>query len=364
MLSEVDQKLIAKLEELSDRFDELNRKLAEPDVASDPQKSIQLTKELGRLRRLVDPYRAFRDVHSELEHAREIIADKSQDADMRELAEAEIPELEPKHEEMLEALKARMVTDDDASITSVILEIRAGTGGDEAALFARDLYQMYVRFAEKKGYTVEVLDQSGSDIGGFKELVMNIKGEEVFRLFGYEGGGHRVQRVPETETQGRIHTSAATVAVLPEPEEVNIEINWDQEVEEYVSRSGGPGGQNVNKVSSAIRLVHKESGITVSMRDEKSQHKNRARARRIMMTRLYDHHRQASSAERDTARKTMIGSGDRSQRVRTYNFPQNRVTDHRIGLDLHALDKILQGEMDLLVEALQTYDKEQRLKNL
>jgi len=313
---------------------------------------------------MVDPFRVFRKVRSELEHARAIVDDKTQDADMRELAEAEIPELEPKHDEMLEALQARMVTDEDAAITSVIVEIRAGTGGEEAALFARDLYEMYVRFAEKKDCKVEVLDQSGSDIGGFKELVMNIKGEEVFRLFGYEGGGHRVQRVPETEAQGRIHTSAATVAVLPEPEEINIDINWEQDVEEFVSRAGGPGGQNVNKVSSAIRLVHTETGITVSMRDDKSQHKNRAKARRIMTTRLFDHYRQASNAQRDTARKSMIGSGDRSQRVRTYNFPQNRVTDHRIGLDLHSLDKILQGDMDDLVEALQTYDKEQRLKNL
>jgi peptide chain release factor 1 len=211
---------------------------------------------------------------------------------------------------------------------------------------------------------VEVLGMSGSDLGGFKEVILNIKGPEVYRLLGYEGGGHRVQRVPETEAQGRIHTSAATVAVLPEPEEINIEVNWDVDVEEYVSRSGGPGGQNVNKVSSAIRLMHKESGITVSMRDEKSQHKNRAKARRILLTRLYDRQRHQSTAERDSARKLMVGSGDRSQRIRTYNFPQNRVTDHRINLDLYSLDRILQGDMDELIAALQTYDKEQRLKNL
>jgi len=364
MANDVDEKLIAKLGELSERCDELNTRLANPEVASDPQQTIKITKELGRLRRLVDPFREFRRVREELSGSRLIVADKSQDADMRELAQAEVAELEPKHDEMLEALKSRIVTDDDAAIHSVILEVRAGTGGDEASLFVRDLYQMYTRFAEKKGCSVEVLDQSGSDAGGFKEITLNIKGNEVYRLFGYEGGGHRVQRVPQTETQGRVHTSAATVAVLPEPEEINIDIDWDKDVEEYVSRAGGPGGQNVNKVSSAIRLVHTESGITVSMRDEKSQHKNRAKGRRIMLTRLYDYHRQKSDAQRDNARKSMIGSGDRSQRVRTYNFPQNRLTDHRIGLDLYSLDKVIQGEMDALVDALQTHDKEQRLKDL
>jgi peptide chain release factor 1 len=242
--------------------------------------------------------------------------------------------------------------------------VRAGTGGQEAALFARDLCEMYRRYCDTKGLKVEVLDQSSSEMGGLKEVVMSVKGPEVFCLLGYESGGHRVQRVPDTETQGRIHTSAATVAVLPEPEEINIDVNWDTDVDEFVSRAGGPGGQNVNKVSSAIRLVHKETGITVSMRDEKSQHKNRAKGRRIMLTRIYDAQRLAAAAERDAARKTMIGSGDRSQRVRTYNFPQNRVTDHRIGLDLYHLDRIIMGDLDQLVAALQTHDKEQRLRNL
>ncbi|MEK6798139.1 MAG: peptide chain release factor 1 [Planctomycetota bacterium] len=364
MATTTDDRIIAKLAELAERYDSLEQQLADPDVASNAVKCVSITKELGRLRRLVDPFKQFRKVRTNVAEARAMFEDPSQDAEIRSMAEAEVQTLTTRRDRILDALKDAIVSDGDAAIESVMLEIRAGTGGDEAALFARDLYEMYLRFCEKRKFAVEVIDQSGSELGGLKEVVLNVRGPEVYRLLGYEGGGHRVQRVPETEAQGRIHTSAATVAVLPEPEEINIEINWEKDVEEFVSRAGGPGGQNVNKVSSAIRLVHTETGITVSMRDEKSQHKNRAKARRVMLTRLYDHHQSKIENQRDSARRTMIGSGDRSQRIRTYNFPQNRVTDHRINLDLYHLDRIMQGDLDELVAALQAYDKEQRLKNL
>ncbi len=364
MAQSVDDKLLAKMGEIAQRADELENRMADPDVAGDHTKAIAVAKELGQLRYLTDPYRQLRKTLDSLEEARQIVGDSSSDAELRELAAEEIPALETDCTNQLEALKERVVTADDAAVASLILEIRAGTGGDEAGLFARDLYEMYTRYCQLKGLKLEVLDQSSSDLGGLKEIILNIKGDGAWRALGYEGGGHRVQRVPETEAQGRIHTSAATVAVYPEPEEINIAINWETDVEEHVARASGPGGQKVNKTSSAIKLVHRETGITVSMQDEKSQHKNRSKARRILTTRLYDHHQHAQAEQLDSARRTMIGSGDRSQRIRTYNFPQNRCTDHRISAARFNLDRVMQGQLDDLISALQTHDKEQRLRAL
>jgi peptide chain release factor 1 len=359
-----NESVLRKLEELRARYEAIGTEMGRPEVASDPHRIVQLNKEHGKLRRMMEPYESYRRARTGLEESRAILDDPASDADLKALAQEELTAAQGTADELIGAMKKALVTGDDAAINSVIIEIRAGTGGDEAALFGRDLFEMYQRYCDRKGFKVEMLDASPSDLGGFKEVILNIKGEGVYQHLGYEGGGHRVQRVPETEAQGRIHTSAATVAVLPEPEDIEIEIDWEKDVIEHVSRAGGPGGQNVNKVSSAIRLEHVPTGLTVSMRDEKSQHKNRAKARRVLMSRLYDQMMQSQRSQRDASRRSMIGSGDRSERVRTYNFPQNRCTDHRIGLDLYCLDRIMQGELDDLVAALQKHDLDQRLKNL
>ena len=359
-----DKPLQEKLEALAQRQEEVLSKMNDPEVAANHTKIIERNKELAQLRRVVDPFLKHVNCLAEFRDTQELMQDKTQDQDLRDLAEAELPELKQKCSELLETVKGALVIGDEADVSSIILEIRAGTGGNEAALFAGDLYNMYQRYCDRKRFRIEVLSSSAGEVGGFREIILNVKCAGVYEALGYEGGGHRVQRVPETESQGRIHTSAATVAVLPEPKEVDIQIDWDKDVDEFVSRSGGPGGQNVNKIESAIRLAHKETGITVSMRDEKSQHKNRAKARRILTTRLYDHHQKIQNAERASTRKAMIGSGDRSERIRTYNFPQNRCTDHRIGLTLYNLNNVMLGELDELVESLQRHDRSERLKNL
>jgi peptide chain release factor 1 len=355
--------LLTKLDEIKSRFDEIDKQISDPQIVKDSSRLVALSKEQGKIRQTVFRYREYKKTTAALQEARQIVADSAADPDMKHLAEEEIQQLTAKGDQLLEDLQNTLIMADDMHIDSVIMEIRAGTGGEEAALFARDLYNMYVKYAEDQRWKTEQMDFSPSEKGGLREVIFSIKGPGTWAALGYEGGGHRVQRVPETEAQGRIHTSAATVAVLPEPEEVEIQIN-PSDVLEHVSRASGPGGQNVNKVSSAIRLEHVPTGITVNMREEASQHKNRAKAWRLLRSRLYDLYEGKRRAERDSKRKTMIGSGDRSEKIRTYNFPQNRVTDHRINLSLYNLDRIIAGDLGELIAALREHDRQQRLQNL
>jgi peptide chain release factor 1 len=361
--------LIGKLEELDRRFLEVGQLMCDPAVASNSNKIVALAKEHSRLKGIVELYRTYRGIEAHRHEAQSILDDPAGDAELKTLAGSEIDSLNHRAAEALDHIKGMLVMSEDQAIDSVVLEIRAGTGGEEAALFAGDLMNMYRHYAERRGWSFELLSASPTDMGGFREVILAVKGDNVWSRMGYEGGGHRVQRVPKTESQGRIHTSAATVAVLPEGEEIDIKVDWDKDVLEHTSRAGGPGGQNVNKVESAIRLEHIATGITVSMRDDKSQHKNRAKARRIMLLRLYEHFHSRQMAAEAAARKSMIGSGDRSQRIRTYNFPQNRCTDHRLkgegqeGANYN-LDKIISGDMDDLIDALVAHDRAQRLAHL
>ncbi len=361
--------LISKLDELDTRLSEVAEKMNDPEVAANHNRIIELSKEHSKLAKIVNPYRQYRKICQDRDDARSILDDPDGDGDLKELAAMEIDDLASQADTAMDDIKGLLVMGDDDDIDSILVEIRAGTGGEEAALFAGDLLEMYNRYADIRGWKHEVLSASPSTMGGYRDAVINIKGDGVWSRLGYEGGGHRVQRVPKTESQGRIHTSAATVAVLPEPKAIDIDIDWERDVVEHVCRASGPGGQSVNKLESAIKLEHHETGITVSMRDEKSQHKNRAKARRIMTSRVFEYYRSRQQAAEDAVRKSMIGSGDRSQRVRTYNFPQNRCTDHRLkgegqeGANFN-LDNILAGELDALVEGLVAYDKALRLSNL
>ena len=354
--------IVAKLRERALRFRELTDLLGQQDVASDPRRLTEVLKERGPLEpsaRLLERFESLERSRAECE---EVLADPESGDDLRELAEAELAEAEEAAGELDAEMRDALVTDEDDTRTKVIVEIRAGTGGDEATLFAADLFRIYKHFADSRRWKVELLESSGTDVGGFKEVIFGVEGEGAWRLLRFESGGHRVQRVPATEAQGRIHTSAATVAVLPEAEEVELEID-PGELRIDTMRAGGAGGQHVNKTESAVRIIHLPTGTTVVCMDEKSQHKNRQRAMRILRTRLLEAERARVAKERSDMRKSQVGSGDRNERVRTYNYPQNRVTDHRLGRNF-SLEQIGAGRLDALVEALDAAEREERIRNL
>ena len=344
------------LDEKLARFEELEAMMSDPEVLSDAGKMAGVAREHGALGKIATKYRNFRNLNDQILETRELLEGK--DSEMRELAEMEMPALKEDREKVWNEILELTIGGEDATRSRCVMEIRAGTGGDEAALFARDLFEMYKHHCEQKRWKFEILDMSATELGGFKELQLAMSGEGVYRELQYESGGHRVQRVPETETKGRIHTSAATVAVLPEPEDVEVDIKPEDYRLDKFSASG-PGGQHVNKTESAVRLTHLETGIVVQCQDEKSQHKNLAKALRVLKARLYDRKREEEESRRAAERKNLVGSGDRSQRIRTYNFPENRVTDHRINFTVYKLDQILAGHVQVLTDALIDYDREQ-----
>lgn len=344
------------LESKLKRFKELEQLMSQQEVMADSGKMAAFAREHGSLAKVANKFRTYKKMSKDIEEL--MVMSDSDDPEEREMAEDELVGLRAEREKLWDELLEMTIGGEDANRSRCVMEIRAGTGGEEAALFARDLYEMYKRNAEAKSWRTEIMDMSPSERGGFKEIVLGFEGEGVYRELQFESGGHRVQRVPETETQGRVHTSAATVAVMAEPEDVEVELKKDDyRVDKF--GASGPGGQHVNKTESAIRLTHFETGIVVQCQDEKSQLKNLAKALRVLKSRIYDFRQQEELKKRAANRKSLIGSGDRSQRIRTYNFPQNRITDHRINLTLYKLDQVMAGDLSPVTEALLEYERDQ-----
>jgi peptide chain release factor 1 len=337
-----------KLQPFIDRYEEINSLLSSPDIAKDIKKMTELGKEQSKLSNLVDKAREYIDISDAIVENRELLGD----SELGELAKEELNELEPKLSKLEEEIKLLMIPSDPNDDKSIYLEFRAGAGGDEASLFVADLFKMYLRYAESMGWKVEIVSSSDGTAGGYKELIAMVKGESVYSKLKYEAGVHRVQRVPDTETQGRVHTSTITVAVIPEVDDVEVDIK-PNEIKMDVYRSSGCGGQSVNTTDSAVRLTHIPTGIVVAIQDEKSQHKNRDKAMKVLKARIYEAELQSKLSETSAERKSQVGSGDRSEKIRTYNYPQNRITDHRIGLTLYSLDNIVNdGTLNLILDPL------------
>ena len=352
--------MLDRLEQVEKRYQELERKMAEPGIASDVQQLQKLAQEKASIEYVVHNYRAHRKTTKSLEETRAMLGDELDD-EMATLVKQEVAGLEAQLEDIREALKLALLPKDASDERNIIMEIRAGTGGDEAGLFAADLFRMYSRYAQSRRWNADIINVSESGIGGFKEIIFEIRGKGAFSRLKYERGVHRVQRVPVTESSGRIHTSAATVAVLPEAEEVELSVSPD-DLRIDIFHSGGAGGQNVNKVATAVRITHLPTGIVAVCQDERSQLRNKIKAMAVLRARLLDMERSKQEKEMSTQRRSQVGTGDRSEKVRTYNFPQDRVTDHRIGLSLHNLPRIMDGELDPLIDALATSDQAKHMQ--
>ena len=357
----LSKQLLSKLETVEKKYIELQHRLSQPEVFQNPKEFQKLSKELNSLEELYKTYQEYKNTVKAIEEAKEIISEGEEE--LKELAKEELKELEPKLEELSQKLKLLLLPKDERDSKNVILEIRAGVGGEEAALFAADLLRMYQRYAEEKGWKFQILDANKTGLGGYKEVIVLIEGKDVYSHLKYESGVHRVQRVPVTESGGRIHTSTATVAVLPEAEETEVEINpSDLKIETF--RASGAGGQYVNTTETAVRITHLPTGIVVQCQDERSQFQNKQKALKILRAKLKQFYEEQKLKELTEERRQQVGHGERSEKIRTYNFPQNRVTDHRINLTLHKLDQVMEGKLDELIEALQQHEQQQKLKEL
>jgi peptide chain release factor 1 len=355
--------MFKKIDAVAEKYDELTRLLSDPAVAADHQQYQKYSKERSEIEDVVNHYRAYQDVLKQIHGAEEIVKDKKSDPELRSMAEAELKELLPKSEQMDQELRLMLVPRDPRDEKNIFLEIRAGAGGDEAGLFAAELFRMYSRYAEKKRWKVTLLDMSTTGVGGVKEVIAQIQGKGVYSRLKYESGVHRVQRVPATEAGGRIHTSTVTVAVLPEADDVDVQIEAkDLRIDTYCS--SGPGGQSVNTTYSAVRITHIPTGEVVACQDERSQLKNREKAMKILRSRLLEREREKQEAATAQDRKSQVGTGERSEKIRTYNFPQSRVTDHRVGLSLFRIESVLGGDLDEFIDALTAAANAERLKNL